>query len=338
MGRIPQLDGLRGIAALMVFVLHAFGVRLLWCGVDLFFVMSGYLITGVLLRLKQQDAMTNTPPGRYWRTFYLRRARRILPPYFLFLLVAGIFFTIPWSHVWYWYVFFGTNIWMALGRPFEFALDPLWSLAVEEQFYLVWPFAVRLVNSKRLKTVSMALILVAPVLRAVCTPLFDSRWPIYSLPFFRIDTMAWGAFIAAAEHDNPSWISLHRPLAGAGALTAGGVLVALSTLNSFRLAANSVLFNALGYTLIGMAWAGVVTYVTGSGKGFVHSILSLPALRYFGKTSYTFYLYHLGVLLVLARSIQSYSLLRITAFLTATAIAAVSWEMLESPILQEPAK
>ncbi len=81
MRRIPQLDGLRGVAILMVFLYHALSVPLFWSGVDLFFVLSGYLITGILLRLKDKEKLANTPSGTgYWGEFYFRRARRILPP------------------------------------------------------------------------------------------------------------------------------------------------------------------------------------------------------------------------------------------------------------------
>lgn len=87
MRRIPQLDGLRAAAILMVFSTHALHVPLLWMGVDLFFVLSGYLITRILLGLKQEPLKAG-----YWRTFYTRRAVRILPPLALFLSGAGLLF------------------------------------------------------------------------------------------------------------------------------------------------------------------------------------------------------------------------------------------------------
>lgn len=84
MARIPQLDGLRALAILMVYAGHAFHIPLLWTGVDLFFVLSGYLITGILLRLKDQPVTAG-----YFAPFYKRRARRILPSYFIFLSCRG---------------------------------------------------------------------------------------------------------------------------------------------------------------------------------------------------------------------------------------------------------
>src|ERR1700677_2373218 len=90
MRRISQLDGLRGIAILMVFFYHAFSVPLLWFGVDLFFVLSGYLITGILLRLKERTA--DEASASFFVPFYVRRAIRILPPYLVFLVVVSLFF------------------------------------------------------------------------------------------------------------------------------------------------------------------------------------------------------------------------------------------------------
>jgi peptidoglycan/LPS O-acetylase OafA/YrhL len=337
MRRVLPLDGLRGIAILMVFAYHAWGIPLLWSGVDLFFVMSGYLITGILLRLKgnERPACPGARSG-YWQEFYFRRARRILPPYLLFLLVVGFFFRIPWPQVWYWYAFFAANLAIALGRFFEMALVPLWSLAVEEQFYLVWPFVVRFAGITTLKRIALSLVVLIPVLRALCTPLFQSHWAIYTLACFRLDAIAWGALISISEFNTPSWTSSHRALALTSAITAGTILGALSAFSFFRYTANSIPFNALGYTLIGITFAGALTYVLGSRQGSVHRVLSMPALRYLGKISYTFYLYHFGVLLVFLRIFHSRALSGVAAFLVTTGIAALSWAILESPILTRP--
>lgn len=102
MKRTLQLDGLRGIAILMVFVYHALYAPLLWSGVDLFFVLSGYLITGILLRLKTSERAKAASLS----SFYSKRARRILPPYLLFLFLASVVFHVHWSHAWYWYTLF----------------------------------------------------------------------------------------------------------------------------------------------------------------------------------------------------------------------------------------
>ena len=144
MKRIPQLDSVRAIAILAVFCHHAFKIRLMWMGVDLFFVLSGFLITGVLVNAKH-----HTLRG-FFAHFYARRARRILAPYVLTLVVASFFFGVAWMRHWYLYILF-TNFIMPLHIPQPMAFDPLWSLAVEEQFYLAWPLAVYFLSERRLR-------------------------------------------------------------------------------------------------------------------------------------------------------------------------------------------
>src|ERR1700721_1022099 len=108
---------------------------MLWVGVDLFFILSGFLITGILINAKSRSL------GSYFGPFYERRARRILPPYLLLLLVSSLLFGIGWARHWYLYIFL-MNMLAPFGVDHLRSLNVLWSLAVEEQFYLFWPFVV----------------------------------------------------------------------------------------------------------------------------------------------------------------------------------------------------
>ncbi|MBK8781204.1 MAG: acyltransferase [Anaerolineales bacterium] len=161
---IPGLDGLRAIAFLMIFGFHTDYLPFGWMGVQMFFVISGYLITGILLRMK-----TNLPAGEYFLKFYGRRFFRIFPLYYFYLLlifaVATWFISISYKQnmmqavidqlgyaVLYVYNFYsayqGFN-----SSPF---LDHLWSLSVEEQFYIFWPLLIFFVNEKHLKKLFLA--------------------------------------------------------------------------------------------------------------------------------------------------------------------------------------
>ncbi len=128
---VPQLDGLRAVAIIMVFLHHAFNIPLLWAGVDLFFILSGYLITNILLR----DCETLSFRKMIGK-FYLRRAERILPAYTVFLLLVLLLDRKDLLHIWPYFVTFLQNI------PFAFhfvpwgPLVPLWSLAVEQHFFI----------------------------------------------------------------------------------------------------------------------------------------------------------------------------------------------------------
>jgi peptidoglycan/LPS O-acetylase OafA/YrhL len=329
MRRIPQIDGLRALAILMVFATHALHVPLLWMGVDLFFVISGYLITGILLRLKQQS---RTATG-YWKPFYLRRVRRIIPPYIGFLILLSLFFYVPWAHVWYWYVFFGANFALAFGKVPIAAMSPLWSLAVEEQFYFVWPWIVLLCDKKALRRIACVVVIASPILRAVLTPVFADHFPIYCLTIFRADTLAAGAFIALSENGNANWAAQHRRAALVALVAAVGLFAILSWFPSFRTAANSVLFNSVGYSLSVAFFGGAFTFALGLRQGFLYNLLISPPVRYLGLISYTFYLYHVAVLLKVEEYIHPAKLAVPVAFAVTVLISAMSWQLMESRLL-----
>lgn len=329
MERLPQLDGLRGVAILMVFATHALHVPGLWMGVDLFFVLSGFLITRILLRLRIKPRETG-----YWRPFYVRRAQRILPPYIGLLIFAALVFTPHWQDSWFYYFCFASNLPLALGTVPIFALTPLWSLAVEEQFYFAWPWMVRFCSTRVLRWAALVVLIGAPILRATATPLFNSHLPIYALTPFRADTLACGAFIAICDNEREAWAESKR-LAGFWVLLASGLaMFGLSAVfPSFRTSANSVLFNAAGYSLSALMFGGLLVFML-TTSGAIQRVLVCRGLRYMGRISYTFYLYHVAVLDVLGRRIHGVIPLALASFAITSAIAALSWRFIESPILR----
>jgi peptidoglycan/LPS O-acetylase OafA/YrhL len=202
--KIPQLDAIRGIAILVVMIhnLHGLDFPPLslvtnygWIGVDLFFVLSGFLITGILLDTKQS--------GHYFRNFYARRGLRIWPLYYAVLLFMFVVVPLVRPHdaaelfgrsfPWWSYPFFLQNF--LVNAP-ALAVGPLgvsWSLAVEELFYLVWPFFVRYLPVKRLQIIAWVVLLVSPRLRL---DFLTRHWIIYSNPFCRLDGLMAGALLA----------------------------------------------------------------------------------------------------------------------------------------------
>ena len=212
-GQIRELDGLRGVAIGFVMLHHywpaggmlSFGENLAtlgWIGVDLFFVISGFLITGILLDTRNEKG--------YYKNFYARRGLRIFPLYYGFLLAAftliplvegGPYFSTrflqesgsPW-----WYCLYAGNLREAItGHEPAYFLAPLWSLSIEEQFYLTFPWIVAVCSRRQLTTLLLGCLAFAPAFRAVTLWLFPANERIqYLATFSRVDVIAWGGLLA----------------------------------------------------------------------------------------------------------------------------------------------
>src|SRR5215467_12324847 len=203
--RLPQLDGIRGLAILLVIFhnessnyasLHLDGIFANgWMGVDLFFVLSGFLITGILLDTKQSAG--------YFKNFYARRCLRIWPLYYssIFLMFVIIPFLRPSdghtifqrSGPWWPYPFYLQNFFVPNPAGAAGLLGVTWSLAVEEQFYLVWPFIVRSCPNAVLRRIAIGIICFSPILRIL---LSSQGVNLYSNTFSRLDGLMAGSLIA----------------------------------------------------------------------------------------------------------------------------------------------
>jgi peptidoglycan/LPS O-acetylase OafA/YrhL len=310
---MPALDGVRGIAITLVLFYHfaiysgfqtsmagvldqaIFRVVTVgWSGVDLFFVLSGFLITGILYETKGDE--------RYFRNFYMRRVLRIFPLYygtlFVFFFVAphliwmgDQFAAVQADQLWFWTYLI--NIKMAIsGWPAQVDLGHFWSLAIEEQFYVVWPLVVFLANRKTLIRICLFCIALALGLRIALYV-----WPLgaviapYVLTPARLDALAVGALIAVWARGPKGLKVLHpwiRP-----AIVAPGILLAAIFLWHRRLAYMEVPMRTVGFTILAVFFGGVLALAVVQppesrwGRFFSH-----PALRFMGKYSYGLYVIH----------------------------------------------
>jgi peptidoglycan/LPS O-acetylase OafA/YrhL len=326
--RIEALDGVRAVAVTAVFFNHAVHAKLLWAGVDLFFILSGFLITGILIDRKRD------PIGGYFGHFYERRVKRILPPYLLLLLFTCAIFGFSWLHRWYYYLFF-MNYLVGYRVPHPEPLGVLWSLAVEEQFYFVWPFFVYFLRERYIALTATALIIAAPVLRYLCTPLFSTHFAIYALTPFRMDLLAAGALLTIAWRHHRDKMERFGAWGIALAVVAVGVLGALSRNPHFRNDANTPVVNTWLYELTLIATTGVILWAL-SGK-FV-GILKWSPLRYIGRISYQIYLIHLSMLYLTLRWFHRPMLSVAVALVMTLVYAALSWHFLEQPLLRKRKK
>jgi peptidoglycan/LPS O-acetylase OafA/YrhL len=350
-GYMPQLDGLRALAVAAVLVTHlvpkapaanSWG----YYGVRLFFVLSGFLITGILLRCRADraeisgDHFQDDRIGGCWyaaRQFYVRRMLRIFPIFYLSLLLAAAINLPAVRTTFFWDAAYLTNFRSMLFGKTHGAVDHLWSLSVEEQFYLVWPWVVLWVPRRWVGRLMAALIALGPVSRAfVYFMTMDRERNMYPL-FSCLDTLAGGAALAY--------------LADAGLLVAAGRWLrraappaALLLLASYALptgGAAEAIHLSLRDLLAAVAAAAVIA-TAANGDGIANPLgrlLACGPMRYLGRISYGIYLYHfyLKYLLpqivhrMIGRSLSPWADAALTALAT-FAVAAASWHLLESPL------
>ncbi len=294
-----ELDGLRGIAALAVFCHHVcfstvppagwppfiLHLRTLCmpgdAGVDLFFVLSGFLITSLLL-----DARTRP---FYYHDFYWKRALRILPLYMLVLLY--VLAVVPGSGG---YVLLSALFLSNFALLFHVAsAGPFWTLAIEEQFYLLWPTLLRRLSLAQLRRWALALALTCVALRFVAASVGHHT---YYYTFFRCDGLAAGACIAFWFYQRSAMApDRHRENNGLAAILALGVACYTPSLIPSVLKADIALVSALQQTGITLIFTFLIAYaITHAGERKL-AILRSPVLTFFGLISYALYMVHLYV-------------------------------------------
>jgi len=301
----PELDGLRGVAIILVLLIHfqlvpkeraveklAFFVTGFgWAGVDLFFVLSGFLITRILLRARGRRG--------YYPSFMSRRALRIFPLYYLFLAMAPLLARALGVADWHSgaggpipvaaFLFYAQNYWLAFGGTWG-PLNITWSLAIEEQFYVLWPLLVAKLNLVQLRRALVGIIVSAFVLR-VALATVQRQVASYELTPTRIDALSVGALVGTFA---PRFADVARFVRGAraaivlGALGAGAATIIQGTPSQ-----TGVPMATFGFSAIALAWGGVLVLVVGSPpSALLPRIARARWLRFFGKYSYSMYLFH----------------------------------------------
>jgi len=364
--RIPELDGLRGTAILMVILFHYLAeqgsvtgggltpvlqrlVLMGWSGVDLFFVLSGFLIGGILV-----DARTSPT---YFKAFYARRFFRIIPIYYLWILTYIVLLTVAGSAL---RARSNSGVIMAVGTPiyahFVFLQNMLiipfaglagawfahlWSLAVEEQFYLISPLVVRLVSPRSLTFVLMCVIGSAPLLRIFLLAQHVDAGLVSSMTPCRADSLAIGMLAAVLwrrEGFRP-WLEAHCALLYGilGVLFAGVV-----ALWKWSPESRTYSMESIGFTWLAAFFVVILLLVLIRRDGPLARLARMAWLRELGRVSYCAYIIHL-VVNVICHSFLRHAppattdlrgaLVTVFAAFATYAIAWVSWRVLEGPLL-----
>jgi peptidoglycan/LPS O-acetylase OafA/YrhL len=327
--RIDRLDGIRAVAIILVFLIHVNIGRFGWQGVSLFFVLSGFLITTILRRSRSSKS--------FWGPFYVKRATRILPPLVIAFLLAFLFSTVAWSKVGLYEVFFLANFAALLHQDGTASLTVLWSLAVEEQFYLFWPFAVRYLDRSQLIRLSAGVLITEPILRAIISPFCKTSWPIYYLTPFQLDGLAAGSLLALlVEHEATTQVL--RKWSGKILGLIAALFGTLSLTHVFHRDANTVLFNSLGYWLVYLGATFMISYVLLHPFSPVSRVLEWKPAVFLGSISYGFYLFHpVGITLMEKLGVQlnfvHYRTLAPLGFVGVTIFSWLSFRYYEQPFI-----
>ena len=295
-GHIRSLDGIRGFAVLLVYGYHSLSNTLQptsaimsvlrnlmlegWAGVDLFFVLSGFLISTILLDTRKAD--------NYFKVFYARRALRIFPLYYL------VFFVAVWiepGHISHraeiWFLLNLSNWPTAFGAVLIASLMHFWSLAIEEQFYLVWPSMLRWFSLRTMAYVCIATIIGLCAVRNLPIILrANLRWPelIYRFTPLRVDTLCGGALLAMTVKYRPKLIENRWLLRSI-------FVISFITIVACGRSYTGPLVIRFGYTALVLCGTSLIALAL-FPDGWTSRLFANRGLRAMGKYSYSFYLIH----------------------------------------------
>jgi peptidoglycan/LPS O-acetylase OafA/YrhL len=346
----PELDVLRFLAFVLVFIHHSFPKNAalyahnglpIWLsqlvtsfilaggyGVDLFFCLSAYLITELFVREVDLRGTVNI------KAFYVRRALRLWPLYFVFLFLAYFVVgrviqddSLPLKYFTAFLLFVGNWAVALWGYPPSVAA-PLWSVSIEEQFYLLWPVVIVLLGVRRLRAIAFSMLALATASRLALAVLGVAHPGVWANTFARLDPFALGALLSVM-------------LRGGVPRLSGFVRVALGALGLGAITAVAALKDAysgyaalLTYPIVALS----VASITGAMLGSKLKTLQHPVLVYLGRISYGLYVFHVLAIRVLDVALPGggvRTLIRIGgAFLSTVLMAAISYQALEKPFLR----
>jgi peptidoglycan/LPS O-acetylase OafA/YrhL len=365
--RVKELDSIRGIAVIIVMLYHIFkradyftqnailhfitGLTSVgWIGVDIFFTLSGFLITSILLRTREDE--------HYFKNFYMRRILRIVPVY-VFLIVVVIAF-VPGLEKGFISQMPKALIVLALFQqnwstifldiPITIYLLVTWSLAIEEQFYFIWPFVVHRVRNETLLRAGVGYIALSILARIVGVAFFDQvgRVSIYDFFYFmsftRFEELLIGALLAILLTYDELKEKIRRVSLPVFfiSLSCFSTMVLVSPVPSTPTFGN-VPITIAGYTTIALFTAGLIAaFSTYPETALIRRLFQNRFLAFFGEYSYSMYLFHVPVMLLILdwfwrakmRGAEIYVLYVFITFMLTIAISQLTWNLIEKRMLR----
>ncbi len=342
---MPQLDGLRAFAVMAVMFQHFYGsvvgsdLPIGEWGVQLFFVLSGFLITGILLNCREDAALGGGNAQRKFqlRQFYIRRALRILPLFYLVVLGAALINIRPIREDLFWHLTYTSNILVAIKGSWIGPASHFWSLAVEEQFYLVWPWLILWLPTKYLRPAILVAIAAAPIYKIVGYAAGLGPIPLFVLTIACLDALGIGALLALYQKQKPelfddltrderySWLGF--------AALCGATLSCLFWESHFFV-------QVAGSLCVTFFFAWLIHRAAVGFKGAPGRLLNWKPLLYLGQISYGLYIFHKFMTVIVPHIFGALkvpyptepvtqALLLITINII---VASCSWHLFEKPI------
>jgi len=363
--RTKELDGLRGIAVIMVMALHIFKraneftqhpalyfitslTSIGWVGVDIFFVLSGFLITSILLRTKEKE--------NYFKNFYMRRILRIFPLYYIcigiiiaFIPILDPGFSSQIPRVLPLLILYQQN-WISIfgGVWLTQYLTVTWSLAIEEQFYLIWPAIVYFAQKNLLIKISIGVIILSVLVRILGLLFWNNTNQITVFFFYntftRFEQLVFGALLAIA-FTFADWKERLRVMSFPVFLVSFSTFIALCIValpNIPHPAYGNIPLTLAGYTLSSIFSAALIAFLLlNYKKTILHKFFQTNVLVFFGIHSYAMYLLHLPIALILLdalwhtemRGWKAYFAYIILSYSITAVISFLTWHLLEKHML-----
>ena len=344
--KMPQLDALRALATLSVLFGHFISVSTRWqaavpfaaLGVQLFFVLSGFLITGILLDGRKQ---VEAGVSRFWmlRQFYIRRFLRIFPLYYAVVLAGRIAHIPGFTKGFGWNLAYLTNFYIGSKAQWIGPASHLWTLSVEEQFYLIWPWIVLFLPQRRLLPTFVGIVIFAVLYKVITTGWFGP-W-LNLAPFASLDCFGMGALLAIAQRrEQEGDPQLRRTVCNIG-LWLGAPLLVLAFVWHFPLrGAAYEEWNLMSFALA-LLFTPLISRAARGFTGVLGVVFTLRPILYIGTISYGIYLYHLPIKWVIGFKASKWIsglpwfIPHSAVFFVATVLmAAFSWHFFERPINQ----
>lgn len=336
-GYFSQIDGLRAIAVTAVVYWHSVPQTQYLNsifhtgghGVRLFFVISGFLITLILLKAKREDSRSGF--SGILKAFYIRRALRIWPAYYFYLFILAL---LAWDRIagsFLWHLFFLSNMYHSTQNGWSFMTAHYWSLAVEEQFYLIWPFIILIARRGATYLIVIMMILCAPLFRF----LMNIEYPhelISVLPLpAQLDSLGFGALLALLYSDdyivrcrNSKGILNVIFVFGICFYFFAGLSAEHFEFQRYFLASKSTIAALVFFAIVGKAIVGI--------GGWPGIFLNNSIVAFIGKVSFGIYIYHFLAIKMVRVFVDNHHMVFFLSLLTSSLLAGISWRLLESPI------